>query len=203
MNANDDTRSTTPPADNAVEAVARIIDPDAWHEKLPTDGLAATWICRRNKAREKARAAISAYDRTRGVERSVFEPTDEELAAIRAIGAEQDLSDAAVVRQALRHYQLIHERLKAGETFSFSGDAARAAEFAALPQPSGIERLVEALEAADGALRNYACQGPGAPCLRTPAQCADNCGLGAAQALEAVESALSSLKESGRQQEDE
>jgi hypothetical protein len=63
---------------------------------------------------------------------------------------------------------------------------------------SGIERLVEALEAADGALRNYACQGPGAPCLRTPAQCADNCGLGAAQALEAVESALSSLKESGR-----
>jgi hypothetical protein len=59
-----------------------------------------------------------------------FQPTAEELTAIRQTGAELDLSDEAVMRQALRFYQLRHTREKAGETFSFSGDAQRAAEFA-------------------------------------------------------------------------
>lgn len=61
-----------------------------------------------------------------------FIPDEREAAAIRHIGAEQELSDQAVIRQALRFYQMVHERMKAGETFSFSGDAERAAEFAAL-----------------------------------------------------------------------
>lgn len=39
-----------------VDAVARIIDPDAWHESLPTDGCGAYWISRRNDARRKAKA---------------------------------------------------------------------------------------------------------------------------------------------------
>jgi hypothetical protein len=59
-----------------------------------------------------------------------FEPTEPELKVIRQIGADQELSDRAVMRQALRLYQLHHARLKAGETVRWSGDAARAAEFA-------------------------------------------------------------------------
>jgi hypothetical protein len=65
-----------------------------------------------------------------------FAPTDEERAAIRELAAEQELSEQAVMRQALRLYQLHHVRLKAGETMNFSGDAERAAEFAGVPLPS-------------------------------------------------------------------
>jgi hypothetical protein len=59
-----------------------------------------------------------------------FKPTAEELAAIRQIGTDQELSEQAVMRQALRCYQQQHLRLKAGETVAWSGDAQRAAEFA-------------------------------------------------------------------------
>lgn len=38
------------------DAAARIIDPDAWHETLPTDGCGAYWMGRRNNARQKAEA---------------------------------------------------------------------------------------------------------------------------------------------------
>lgn len=55
-----------------------------------------------------------------------------EMAALEQLCAEQDLSKTAVMRQALRMYQLIHERLKAGEKISFSGDEKRAIEFAAI-----------------------------------------------------------------------
>lgn len=61
-----------------------------------------------------------------------LELSDKESAALRALAAEQGMSETAVMRQALRHYQLVHERMKAGETFSFSGDAGRAAEFIGL-----------------------------------------------------------------------
>lgn len=43
-----------------VEVVARIIDPDAWHEALPADGCGAYWIGRRNKARTNAQAILQA-----------------------------------------------------------------------------------------------------------------------------------------------
>jgi len=42
------------------ETMARIIDPDAWHETLPADGCGEYWIGRRNKAKTKADAIIAA-----------------------------------------------------------------------------------------------------------------------------------------------
>lgn len=53
-------QSKKQPRPDDVERVAKIIDPDAWHETLPTDGLGAYWIDRRGKAREQARAVLSA-----------------------------------------------------------------------------------------------------------------------------------------------
>lgn len=55
--------------------------------------------------------------------------SDRETAVVEQLAAAQDLSKAAVLRQALRLYQLVHERLKAGETMSFSGDKERIAQF--------------------------------------------------------------------------
>lgn len=55
-----------------------------------------------------------------------------EMGALEQLCAEQDLSKTAVIRQALRMYQMIHERLKAGEKISFSGDEQRAIEFAGI-----------------------------------------------------------------------
>lgn len=55
---------------------------------------------------------------------------EKEAAALTALAAEKDMSRPRVMIQALRFYQLVHERQKAGETFSFSGDAQRAREFA-------------------------------------------------------------------------
>lgn len=59
-----------------------------------------------------------------------FEPTDEERAALLELSRATDLSPGAVMRQALRLYQMNHFRLAAGETVSWSGDAQRAEEFA-------------------------------------------------------------------------
>lgn len=55
--------------------------------------------------------------------------TDREMQVLRELSTAQDLSKTAVIRQALRLYQLIHERLKSGETMSFSGDKERIALF--------------------------------------------------------------------------
>lgn len=55
--------------------------------------------------------------------------SDAEQAAIEALGKDLDLGAPAVMRQALRLYQLAQTRVKAGETFHFSGDAQRLAEF--------------------------------------------------------------------------
>ena len=52
-------------------------------------------------------------------------------------------------------------------------------------------RTRKALRAAENALRRHACHGgPKAPCLRTPAQCASECGREAGDALLLVEAAL-------------
>lgn len=45
-----------------LDDIAKIIDPDAWHETLPTDGCGAYWIGRRNNARAKARAVIATLN---------------------------------------------------------------------------------------------------------------------------------------------
>jgi predicted transcriptional regulator len=55
--------------------------------------------------------------------------SDPEMAVIDRLAAEHDMSKTAVLRQAIRFYQLMHDRLKAGETFHFSGDQQRAMEF--------------------------------------------------------------------------
>lgn len=79
------------------------------------------------KGRADFRAALRE---ARQSVKEAFQPTEDEVRVIGELGAELDLSPGAVIRQALRFYQLMRVRLKAGETFSFSGDAQRAREFA-------------------------------------------------------------------------
>ena len=50
---------------------------------------------------------------------------EREMLALEKIAEHHQMSKTAVMRQALRLYQLIDIRLRAGETFSFSGDADR------------------------------------------------------------------------------
>lgn len=56
--------------------------------------------------------------------------SDAEHDVVLALGREMDLSSRAVMRQALRLYQLVQTRIKAGESFQFSGDAERLKAFA-------------------------------------------------------------------------
>jgi len=81
--------------------------------------------------------------------------SQKEWAAVAQIGADQELSTSAVLRQAVRLYQMHLYRLKAGETLSWSGDEQRAKDFAgplyahppAHPvDPAGGEALREALK---------------------------------------------------------
>jgi len=48
-----------------------------------------------------------------------------EMRALEALAEHHGMSKTAVMRQALRVYQLIHVRLCDGETMSFSGDKDR------------------------------------------------------------------------------
>jgi len=52
-----------------------------------------------------------------------------EMAVVEQIAADADLSKTAVIRQALRLYQLTRERILAGETMHFSGDHDRMVMF--------------------------------------------------------------------------
>jgi hypothetical protein len=54
----------------------------------------------------------------------------EEREAIRNLAIEQEMGTGAVLRQALRLYQMHHHRLRAGETCHWSGDAQRMQDFA-------------------------------------------------------------------------
>lgn len=69
----------------------------------------------------------------------------EEMERLEQYAAEFDMSKTAVMRSALRLYDLVQHRLKAGETMSFSGDHARHVEFVG---PDFPQRL--ALEAQNG-----------------------------------------------------
>ncbi len=60
--------------------------------------------------------------------------SEREQDALERLMSEQDLSAPAVFRCALREYQMGHERRKAGETVTWSGDAQRMQDFAALAQ---------------------------------------------------------------------
>lgn len=50
---------------------------------------------------------------------------EREMLALERIAEHHQMSKTAVMRQALRMYQLIHIRLQSGETMSFSGDKDR------------------------------------------------------------------------------
>jgi len=65
-----------------------------------------------------------------------------EMRAVEGMAADAELSKTALIRQALRVYQLVTSRIKAGETLTFSGDKERVALFVgpgfnALQPPSG------------------------------------------------------------------
>lgn len=55
--------------------------------------------------------------------------SDREMAVVEELAERMDLSKTAILRQALRLYQLVDTRLQAGETMSFSGDKERIALF--------------------------------------------------------------------------
>lgn len=52
-----------------------------------------------------------------------------EMQVVEEFSDRMDISKTAVLRQALRLYQLVDARLQAGETMSFSGDQERIALF--------------------------------------------------------------------------
>lgn len=55
--------------------------------------------------------------------------SDREMAVLEQMAKDSDLTKTALLRSALRLYQLVTVRLKAGETMSFSGDKERIVMF--------------------------------------------------------------------------
>ena len=51
--------------------------------------------------------------------------TQREMAVLEQLANVHDMSKTAVMRQALRLYQMVEARIAAGETMSFSGDKER------------------------------------------------------------------------------
>ena len=58
--------------------------------------------------------------------------SEQEMQALDALAADKDMSKTQIVRQALRLYQLVDARIKAGEKMMFSGDQQRVIEFVGL-----------------------------------------------------------------------
>lgn len=58
--------------------------------------------------------------------------SEREMAALDSLASSKDLSKTAVMRQALRLYQLVDARMAAGERMFFSGDEHRQIEFIGL-----------------------------------------------------------------------
>lgn len=55
--------------------------------------------------------------------------TDREMEVVEKLAESHELSKTALIRQALRVYQMIQHRIAAGETMHFSGDQERIALF--------------------------------------------------------------------------
>lgn len=55
--------------------------------------------------------------------------SEKEMAVLDELATEKDMSKTAVMRQALRLYQLVNVRLNAGERMMFTGDEQRMVEF--------------------------------------------------------------------------
>ena len=86
-----------------------------------------------------ARAAILAASPLR-------EFTEQELVVIQELSEHHQVSQMQTLRQALRFYQLHENRIRNGETFAWSGDKARAEEFAGLAVPASPLRGREDIE---------------------------------------------------------
>lgn len=61
--------------------------------------------------------------------------TGPEMAALNELADKTGMSKTAVMRQALRLYQMIHKRLSGGERMSFSGDKQRMIDFVGIGFP--------------------------------------------------------------------
>lgn len=58
--------------------------------------------------------------------------SEREMAALEQLSTDHELSKTAVMRQALRLYQLVTKRLSDGERMFFTGDEQRQIEFIGL-----------------------------------------------------------------------
>lgn len=61
--------------------------------------------------------------------------TGPEMVALNELSDKTGMSKTAVMRQALKIYQMIHRRLESGERMMFSGDQQRAIEFVGIGFP--------------------------------------------------------------------
>lgn len=61
--------------------------------------------------------------------------SDAEMAVVDGLADQHEMSKTAVMRTALRLYQLVNQRLAEGETFNFSGDQGRAMAFVGVGFP--------------------------------------------------------------------
>lgn len=61
-----------------------------------------------------------------------FNMTDKEMEVLSRLASEKELSKTALLRQALRLYDLVSARTAAGEQMMFSGDKQRTVEFLGL-----------------------------------------------------------------------
>nr|WP_249809158.1 ribbon-helix-helix protein, CopG family [Bradyrhizobium sp. 150] len=55
--------------------------------------------------------------------------SEKEMTVLEELAREKGMSKTAIMRQALRLYQLVNVRLNAGEKMMFSGDEQRLIEF--------------------------------------------------------------------------
>lgn len=72
--------------------------------------------------------------------------TAREMAVVEDLAASHELSKTAVIRQALRVYQMIQHRISQGETMHFSGDKERIALFIGPgfeAQPNGLQKAYQ------------------------------------------------------------
>jgi len=80
-------------------------------------------------------SAIRAISRTGKETETMADKTmtlnlsEREMTVLEQLATEKDMSKTAVMRQALRLYQLVNVRLNAGERMMFSGDEQRMVEF--------------------------------------------------------------------------
>lgn len=61
--------------------------------------------------------------------RKTIDLSEKEGAVLAQLAVANDMTEMQIIRQALKLYQLVDSRVKAGEQMSFSGDPQRIIEF--------------------------------------------------------------------------